>query len=153
MFLQRLLSRVTFSCVSCGELRVSARRRCADQAHRRAPVPLIPEAPAPSKSPICPALWQWAHSLVKMAQISVHSLWHYIWEIKTGGQILWSRRNSPATDEMNIINKLYAGKEEGGKKKSNLAYCIRRATNVMVGIVVRGSVCHKEPCKARMSGR
>lgn len=49
---------------------------------------------------------------------------------------------------MNIINKLYTG-----EKKSNLAYCIGRATNVMVGIVVRARVCHTEPCKARMSGR
>lgn len=78
-----------------------------------------------------------------------YSLWHYIWEIKTAEQILWFHRNSPATNEMNIINKLYAGER---KKKSNLAYCIGRATNVMVGIVVRGSVCHTEPCKARMSG-
>lgn len=26
------------------------------EAHKRAPVALIPEAPAPSKAPICPAL-------------------------------------------------------------------------------------------------
>lgn len=53
-------------------------------ARTGAPGALIPGAPAASKSPICPALWQRARSLVKMAQISVHSLWHYIWEIKTG---------------------------------------------------------------------
>lgn len=88
---------------------------------------------------------------MKMAQISVHSLWHYIWEIKTGAQIPRPHRTGPAPDEMNIINTLYAGKKGWGG--SNLAYCIGRASNVMVGIAVRGSVCHTEPCKARMSGR
>lgn len=44
-------------------------------------------------------------------------------------------QKEPRPDEMNRINKLYAGKKGG--KKSNLAYCIGRAGNVMVGIVVR----------------
>lgn len=51
------------------------------------------QAPPRSKPPICPALYSCEYPLVNMAQISVHSLRHYIWEIKTEEQTLWFHKN------------------------------------------------------------
>ncbi len=67
-----------------------------------------------------------------MAQISVHSLWHYICEIKTEEQTLRFYKNIPATDEMNIMNYCMPVKELGKKQFSIL----HASTNVMVGMLL-----------------
>lgn len=105
------------------------------EAHRWAPVTpwslqhLLP----PNIQYVQHCFSEW-NSLVNMAQISVQSLWHYIWGIKTDGQTLWFHKDTQAHkwNEMNIMNNCMRGKKKL-KKKINLAYCIRRSSNVMVG--------------------
>lgn len=69
---RRAIFSCVFLCFACScQLRVVCFSSAVAPKPTNAPLSLIPEAPAPSKSPICPAMWERAGSLVKMAQISV----------------------------------------------------------------------------------